>query len=189
MTRKLFTKIFLILLFLLTTIHPQIIYADNSIWIDIDTLHSVARVIRGENTVIARYDNISFGRRGAATLHFHNDDTTPLGSYRIVSIDKKNAFSVFFGLDYPTIQHAQRAIEQHKITKGQYLEILNAHFHDKIPPSTTPLGGAIGIHGVGSGSLTIHHQFNWTRGCVALDNKQIADLSKWAKIGTHVVIH
>jgi len=163
--------------------------ADDAIWLDIDTRSSVARVMKGGSTLVARYDNIALGKRGAAPLHMKGDDSTPLGRYKVISINRHSVYGQFFGLDYPTIEHAQRAIEQHRINKAQYLAILNAHFQNRTPPFNTPLGGAIGIHGVGKGSLRVHRQFNWTRGCVALDNEQIADLAKWMKIGTRVVIH
>ncbi|HET8705114.1 MAG TPA: L,D-transpeptidase [Pseudomonadales bacterium] len=174
---------------LLLLVCARLAFSADPIWIDIDTKASVAKVMRGSNSVLARYDNIALGKRGAAPMHFHGDDATPLGTYKIISIDKKSAFSVFFGLDYPTIAHAQKAMEMHKISKSQYMAILNAHFQNRTPPSNTPLGGAIGIHGIGNGSLRIHQQFNWTKGCVALDNKQINDLAHWATLGTRVVIH
>lgn len=173
---------------MLLLLHSHFLYAAEPIWIDIDTTTSVAKVIQGKDKVVARYDNIALGKRGAAKVHYHGDESTPLGNYRIMSIDRKSAFSIFFGLDYPTIEHAQQAMTQHKISKTQYMSILNAHFQNRIPPFNTPLGGAIGIHGLGSGSLRIHQQFNWTKGCVALDNTQIADLARWAKVGTRVVI-
>jgi len=50
------------------------------------------------------------------------------------------------------------------------------------------LGGGIGIHGIGRGDLDIHRQYNWTNGCVALDNDQITDLARWIGVGTRVVI-
>ena len=48
--------------------------------------------------------------------------------------------------------------------------------------------GNIGIHGVGSGDLDVHREYNWTNGCVALTNAQIDILAQWAHIGTPVEI-
>jgi lipoprotein-anchoring transpeptidase ErfK/SrfK len=58
----------------------------------------------------------------------------------------------------------------------------------KTPPQHTPLGGYIGIHGVGSGDPEVHRAYNWTNGCVALTNAQIDILAEWARAGTPVEI-
>ena len=57
-----------------------------------------------------------------------------------------------------------------------------------IPPQVTPLGGYLGIHGVGEGDPGIHADFNWTHGCIALTNQQIDDLAGWIRIGMRVVV-
>jgi lipoprotein-anchoring transpeptidase ErfK/SrfK len=56
------------------------------------------------------------------------------------------------------------------------------------PPQHTPLGGYIGIHGIGNGDTQIHETVNWTNGCVALTNQQIDDLETWVYIGMRVAI-
>ena len=58
----------------------------------------------------------------------------------------------------------------------------------KTPPQDTPLGGQIGIHGIGNGDQDIHHNYNWTNGCIALTNEQIDQLGKWIKPGVLVNI-
>ncbi len=68
------------------------------------------------------------------------------------------------------------------------MAILRAFQEQAIPPQETPLGGYIGIHGIGRGDPAIHQKFNWTQGCIALTNRQIDDLSKWVHVGMRVVI-
>ena len=56
----------------------------------------------------------------------------------------------------------------------------------------TPLGGAIGIHGIGEiteEKLEIHRTINWTKGCIALTNDEIDDLLHYIGVGTKVVIN
>lgn len=166
---------------------PRQVNGGDRVWLLIDTQTAVAQVMAGDKT-LARYDNIAIGRRGAVPLHLAGDDTTPLGTYHVNAIRRGGSYRLFINLAYPTVGHATLALAQRKITRPHYLQIIDAHEYGRLPPATTPLGGAIGIHGVGGGSLRIHRQFNWTHGCVALDNAQIADLANHLKIGTRVVI-
>lgn len=66
--------------------------------------------------------------------------------------------------------------------------ILAAAKEGEMPPQDTILGGAIGIHGIGRGSLKIHRIINWTDGCVALTNEQLRDFSRHAEVGMRVTI-
>jgi L,D-peptidoglycan transpeptidase YkuD (ErfK/YbiS/YcfS/YnhG family) len=58
----------------------------------------------------------------------------------------------------------------------------------QIPPQDTPLGGQIGIHGLGSADARVHEFFDWTHGCIALTNSQIDHLSQIVDTGTLVKI-
>jgi lipoprotein-anchoring transpeptidase ErfK/SrfK len=60
--------------------------------------------------------------------------------------------------------------------------------HGRLPPQNTPLGGNLGIHGIGSGDSQIHSAYNWTEGCVALTNTQMDKLLQFVSLGTKVVI-
>ena len=65
---------------------------------------------------------------------------------------------------------------------------MTAHQLHQIPPQNTPLGGQIGIHGLGNADERIHKVFDWTHGCIALTNPQIDQLSQWIDTGTVVKI-
>jgi len=86
------------------------------------------------------------------------------------------------------INDANLAIIQKKISMKEYQSIIEAHQNGKVPPQNTALGGQVGIHGLGSKSLSIHQAINWTFGCIALTNQQIDELSKNIKLGTFVFI-
>ena len=157
-------------------------------WILIDTTHRTLTLMRKDEAVLF-FKNISIGRGGSSTLHMQGDDTTPRGSYRIISKSISSQYKLFIGLNYPTDEHAELALDENKITPVQYNAIVRANKLGLNPPDTTPLGGAIGIHGIGDGDLAIHRQFNWTHGCVALENDQIIELNLWVEVGMRVQIY
>jgi hypothetical protein len=104
-------------------------------------------------------------------------------------ISRKSKFLNFIGLNYPSVQDAERGFKNGVITEAAYSHIRNSHAGGSTPPQTTPLGGFIGIHGVGKGSLEIHRLANWTEGCIALDNDQIRELMKHVSPGMEVEIN
>ena len=74
------------------------------------------------------------------------------------------------------------------LDKKTWTKITQALASGRLPPQNTVLGGNLGIHGIGKGDKSIHEQFNWTNGCIALTNEQIETLSNWVKIGTLIEI-
>ena len=160
---------------------------DRDIWILVDTEKMVLSVLEG-NKVRRKYDAIAIGRAGTTHDKKMGDNKTPLGIFRLVRIAPSATFHRFFGINYPTVAHASRALRAGTINREHYREIRHAAKANNIPPQQTPLGGYIGIHGVGDGDPAIHKKFNWTQGCVALTNRQIDDLRKWVYIGMRVVI-
>lgn len=153
----------------------------------VDTDALTLTVFRGDR-VLAVFENISIGRGGTTRLKHHQDGKTPLGTYEIIRADYDSNFHLFFGFDYPTADQAWRAFDAGMIDRRTYRRIVRAQRHGRVPPQTTPLGGYIGIHGIGDGSLAVHRRFNWTEGCIALTNKQIERLDQWVGIGTTVVV-
>ncbi len=153
----------------------------------IDTLGETLLVLDG-GRVIARFDGISVGRAGTALLRRRGDNTTPLGRFRIAWINRQSRFRLFFGFDYPNRPVAQRALEAGLIDRATFDAIVTAIDAGRIPPQNTPLGGYLGIHGLGHGDPLIHARMNWTEGCIALDNAQIEALAKLIGIGTEVVV-
>lgn len=156
-------------------------------WILIDTEAYRLDVYRGY-TPIKRFRNIALGSGGAAPLHMEGDATTPLGEFRIVRINRDSRFHIFLGLDYPTRVHMERAWQLGLVDARTHEAFVSRHHPGGVPPQNTPLGGNIGIHGIGSGDPLIHHRFNWTRGCIALTNEQIEQLARMVGIGTRVFI-
>jgi murein L,D-transpeptidase YafK len=172
------------LLVLLPTVF-EAVAGDVRIFIDTDkrTLQVLQR-----DRVIATFNEVAIGRYGKTYFKKQGDNKTPLGNFRIGWIGKESRYHRFLGLTYPDMDAADRALVDGRINEEQWQEIRQAVQAGKTPPQHTPLGGYIGIHGIGSGDVEVHREYNWTNGCVALTNAQIDILARWARIGTPVEI-
>jgi hypothetical protein len=162
-------------------------YHVNENWLLIDSKTSTLSVMRG-NKIVQHFADVAFGRLGTKPLHFLNDSSTPTGQFRIDGINRKSRYVIFFSLNYPSIAHAKLALDSKRLSVEDYMAIFNAEIQGRKPPYTTPLGGMIGIHGLGAASLAVHQKYNWTRGCVALTNPQIRILEKYVRVGMRVTI-
>ena len=177
-----------ILVLILCLIAANSSCANSDIWINVDTQNLTLSVMKGE-TIEAVFDNIAIGRFGASKARMMGDNRTPLGSFRISWIKESKRYHRFFVFDYPNREAADLALTENRITKETWQAIINAIEAGRLPPQETPLGGYLGIHGLGQGDHKVHEKFNWTNGCIALTNWQIDKLSKWLKPGTVVEVH
>ncbi len=157
------------------------------VWLDVDTSTLSLHVMDGQ-TVSHTFEGIAIGRNGVSRARRLGDQTTPLGSYRIRRINTDSGYHLYFGFDYPTMDQATAALKARAISSEQWQAINLAHLRGREPPADTPLGGYIGIHGIGSGDPNIHEDFNWTEGCIALTNEQVDELARWIKPGTRVEV-
>lgn len=153
----------------------------------IDTESDTLQVLNGER-VIRTYKNIAIGRYGKTYFKVRGDNKTPLGKFRVGWTNKKTRYHRFLGLTYPDLPAADRALVDGRIDESQWQSIRRASEAGKVPSQKTPLGGMIGIHGIGAGDRAVHEEFNWTNGCVALTNEEMDELVQWVKIGTPVEI-
>ena len=166
---------------------PLISMADPDVRVIIDTKTRNLEIVKGEETVEV-LEHVVIGRKGAGTKEHRGDDITPLGNFRIGWINDRSSFRKFFGLTYPNLDHAEKALQNGRIGQETYEAIARAELNGQIPPQNTHLGGQIGIHGLGSGSMTVHEIFDWTHGCIALTNDQIDRLSQYVEKGTIVTV-
>ncbi|MHB1677440.1 MAG: L,D-transpeptidase family protein [Sulfuriferula sp.] len=157
-------------------------------WVLVDTKKITLTVFSADDHVIARFPNIAIGSGGAAEKHLRDDDTTPLGTFHVAWINRHSRFGTFFGLDYPTVDQTIRAYFEGVITAAEFDAFIKAFRQHRIPPQNTPLGGQLGIHGLGNGNPQVQQTIDWTDGCVAVTNREIGMLSHWVQIGTKVVI-
>jgi hypothetical protein len=175
------------LLFIFTIFLHSYCFASNEIWIAVDTSKLKLSIMQNDKTKLV-FDNISIGRFGASQSRMKGDNQTPLGTFRISWIKPHSRFYRFFGIDYPNRDSADLALTEGRITQEIWKSIIDGIDNNGIAPQDTPLGGYLGIHGVGRGDLAVHSRFNWTNGCIALTNTQIDQLSPWLKPGMRVVI-
>ncbi len=161
--------------------------AEDSMWLLVDTDALRIEVKKGELTVDTISD-IAIGRGGAGYKLHRGDNVTPYGDYRIGWVGERSNFRRFFGLTYPNAQDARTALIKGIIDKSTYERIVEAVENNQIPPQNTPLGGQIGIHGLGAADEKIHKSMNWTHGCIAMTNHQIDHLSRYVAPGMVVKI-
>lgn len=118
------------------------------------------------------------------------DNRTPEGVFYITDKERLGDHPYlgrkWFGISYPDIRHAERALNQSLISYDQYSAIVNANHEQAMPPQNTSLGGWIGIHG-GREDLT-EQGINWTEGCIAMLDKDLEELYSLVSPGTKVVI-
>ncbi|NVF14767.1 L,D-transpeptidase family protein [Vreelandella maris] len=159
----------------------------NELWVLIDDQEATLSVFRG-NTLLERYAPISLGRAGAKTQRVRGDNVTPKGEFRINRFNYESQWRTFMGIDFPTPAHARMALEKGIYSQTDYEDYFDYYRRNGHPPQNTALGGAIGIHGLGSADPDIHGRYHWTQGCVAVTNAQIDRLAELVGVGTRVVI-
>jgi murein L,D-transpeptidase YafK len=162
-------------------------FADDDVWLLVDTAARKIEIKEGDKTVETLH-KIAIGRGGAGSKTHRGDNITPMGTYRIGWIGEKSSFRKFFGLTYPSVEDAQKALRKGVINQFTFNRIADAQQFNGIPPQNTPMGGQVGIHGLGTADPTVHEIFDWTHGCIALTNRQIDQLSEWIDTGTVVKI-
>lgn len=156
-------------------------------WIEVDTSRLRLTVMR-EGKVLLSIQDISIGRFGASRIRMRGSNLTPIGSFRITSIRDSRRFYKFFAIDYPNQEAADLALQENQIDRATWERITKAIANNRPVPQDTPLGGHLGIHGIGKGDIDIHRRYNWTNGCIALTNEQIDQLSHWLKPGMRIII-
>lgn len=147
-------------------------------------------LIREGGDVVRRF-HASFGSGGRGAKRRRGDDMTPVGAYRIVDFKSDSRFHFFMLLNYPNLVDGWHGYRENTIDATQFKAIAAAWRAGATPPQDTPLGGYIGIHGIGEVTpkkLDIHRSQNWTQGCIALRNEEIIELRDYVTRGTRVLI-
>ena len=123
---------------------------------------------------------LGFSPRGAKIRE--GDGRVPEGDYYVCTKNEQSKFTLFMGLSYPNAEDAKRGLRDGIITKEEHDKIAEAIQKGLRPDWETDLGGKIGIHGKGSA-------YDWTAGCVALDDEDIRALWPLVEKGTPVHIY
>jgi murein L,D-transpeptidase YafK len=158
-----------------------------NVWLSIDTDQLQLSVMEGK-TALQVFENIAIGSNGPTLAKRRGDSTTPLGEFTITQIRPSHRFELFMAIDYPNLDHTERAYQENRIDVAEYKALRYNLDRGQPPSQSTSLGGQLGIHGVGRGDMKVHETVNWTEGCIALTNEQLRDLAKWVAVGTRVVV-
>jgi murein L,D-transpeptidase YafK len=104
------------------------------------------------------------------------DRRTPEGTFTILNVRGHDKWEKFMLLDYPN-EESRRIFENAKA--------------NRLIPESARIGGNVGIHGIWlNGDNVIDMKHNWTDGCVALKNKDVAELSQIIQPGvTQIIIY
>ena len=127
---------------------------------------------RGDE-VLHRY-RVAIGPGGPGFKHREGDKVTPVGHYH-VTMHQPSQFHEFLRLDYPNADDRARFAKS--IASGEL-------------PRGATIGGDIGIHGAPPQPewKPIHKNFDWTLGCVAVDDAEIDEIGSLVADGTPVDI-
>lgn len=109
------------------------------------------------------------------------DGRTPEGEYFVAVKNPKSKFHRSLGLNYPNAKDAERGLRHKLISQIEYDAIILANKENRLPPQNTALGSEIYIHGGGT-------LWDWTRGCVALENNEVEELFELIPAQTKVII-
>ncbi|MEW6440136.1 MAG: L,D-transpeptidase family protein [bacterium] len=137
-------------------------------------------VVEGE-TLIRSYP-IGLGTAPLGDKEKRGDCRTPEGTFYICGRNPGSRYYKALDLTYPSLRHAEKALLSGTLSELQYQSIAEAIRSGQRPPSDTYLGGDICIHGGGA-------QEDWTRGCVAMYDRDMDELFEMICVGTTVIIY
>ncbi|WP_457756077.1 L,D-transpeptidase family protein [Thermodesulfatator indicus] len=141
-----------------------------------------------ENDHIIKAYPISLGWNPEAPKTRQGDGATPEGLYFITEKRPSRKYGLFLAISYPNLKDINLAYWEHRLDDEAYKRCLKAYFK-KTPDPKCPLGFGLGIHGGGIWRLKKGKLVrDWTFGCVAMEDKDVADLYKLVKKGTPVLI-
>jgi murein L,D-transpeptidase YafK len=125
--------------------------------------------------------SIVLGSAPSGKKEIEGDGKTPEGKFYIFTKNPKSKFHLSLGISYPSAEDADRGLEHGLISREEYDSINSSVGNKKAPPQKTKLGGEVYIHGGGTAG-------DWTEGCIALKNEDIAELFDTVPVGTPVTI-
>jgi len=135
----------------------------------------------GDGKIMGRF-NIGLGRDPEGSKVKEGDNKTPEGNYYICTKNNSTKYYLFMGISYPNKEDAKMGLDKGIIDKVSYDSIVKAINNKQQPPWNTALGGAVGIHGGGN-------KYDWTYGCIAMDNSDLKVIRQYTPINTLVNIY
>ena len=90
---------------------------EKPLWLDVDTTELKLTVMQDAKPVKV-FENIAIGSNGATRDKRTMDEKTPLGDFYIMEIRRSARFKLFMAIDYPNLDHTQRAFADKRIGTG-----------------------------------------------------------------------
>ena len=141
-------------------------------WIRVFKEERKLQLIKGD-TVLKQYSIALSTDNPLGDKIKEGDSGTPEGRFYICESIKKPVKKKYgsrsMHLSYPNKEDARRGLKAGNIKYKKYIKILKAIHSGKMPPQDTILGSSLRIHGGGASA-------DWTLGCIALEDKDIADI-------------
>jgi len=130
----------------------------------------------------------ALGREPEGDKRDAGDWRTPEGLYRVSGRPRESRFHLFIPIDYPSVEDAEQALYEGRISLATYRLIAAAHAEGRPPPAHTALGGGLGFHGEGERWRGDSVDLDWTEGCVALRDADVDFIAERIEVGTPVEI-
>lgn len=133
----------------------------------------------------------NFGRNISTPKLLADDGATPVGEYRVCSLDTSEHYYRFIKINYPNINDAIEALRKDYITQNEFDNIRYQNNYEDSVRYHSKLGGDIGIQGIGKYDVIFRNlpfNFNWTDGDIAISNEDMDELFLVLKKGCKIVI-
>jgi murein L,D-transpeptidase YafK len=131
-------------------------------------------VWRGDNQL--KVYPVALGGEPVGAKQQVGDHRTPEGTYLLRPHHPSPGFGGCFYVCYPSRDDARRGLRSGIIDQATANRIELAFDQDRLPPHQTRLGGLILIHGTRNRQQQGLTFYNWTDGCVALENDDVLEL-------------
>lgn len=113
------------------------------------------------------------------------DGRTPEGDYYVSRRNAQSAYYRSLLISYPSPDDARQGVNSGLVNGSVLSTVTSAYRKGVSPPQNTRLGGNICIHGEGNRSRP---KEDWTAGCMAVTNQEMAEIFSMIPLGTPVTI-
>ncbi len=142
-----------------------------------------------QDTVLLKAFPVSLGFDPISPKKKEGDGATPEGLYYVSTKYHSRRYKLFIGLSYPSLKDIELAHWERRLSDQEYrlcLEELRGARGKRCP-----LGSNVGIHGGGvfRPGEDGKEERDWTHGCIALDDKDVALVYNFVELGTPVLIY
>lgn len=134
-----------------------------------------------DGDVVIKSIPIALGLTPEGPKRAAGDMKTPEGKYSVCWRNSDSQFHLFLGLSYPNAADAEAGKKAGLVDDTTAKKIRASEAAHEKPDWYTKLGGAVGIHGGGTGR-------DWTWGCIGLSDENIDELWASCPVGTSVEI-